>query len=116
MSNMIEPGEWSSFLSAFTKRNRGRRARFELFSRGGNVGEEEQEGIFESAAIEGNVVAIIRIDNTEGKNETMADKITNIRGIAVQHDSDDSENTLELTNDKNDMTVLHFESRVDGDS
>lgn len=116
MSKMIEPGEWSNFLSEFSERNRGRRARFELFSRGGNVGEEEQEGVFESASMDGSVVTVTRIDNTEGKNEIMADDIPNIHGIAVQYDSDNSENTIELTNDKNDMTVLHFESRVDGDS
>ena len=116
MSKSIDPAEWSEFLSEFSERNRGRRARFELFSRGGDVGEEEQEGVFESASIAKSVVTIMRTDNTEGKNESMADEIPNIHGIAVQYDSDNSENTIELTNDKGDMTVLHFESRVDGDS
>ena len=116
MSKMIEPGDWSNFLSEFSERNRGRRARFELFSRGGDVGEEEQEGVFESASIAGSVVTVTRTDNTEGKNESMSDEIPNVHGIAVQYDSDNSENTIELTNDKGDMTVLHFESRVDGDS
>lgn len=116
MSKMIEPGDWSKFLVEFSERNRGRRARFELFSRVGDVGEEEQEGVFVSSSISGSVVTIRRTDNTEGKNESMADEIPNIHGIAVQHDSDNSENTIELTNDKGDMTVLHFESRVDGDS
>ena len=116
MSKLIEPSEWDRFLSEFSERNRGRRARFELFSREGDVGEEDQEGVFESASVKNGVVTIKRLDNTEVENETMSDDIPNIHGISIQYDSDQSENTIELTNDKGDMTVLHFESRVDGDS
>jgi hypothetical protein len=113
---VVDPAKWSEFLQEFSNRNRGRRARFELFSRSGDVGEEDEEGVFESAMVNGNVVTITRTDNTEGKSEKMADDIPNIHGISIQYDSDESENTIELMNDKGDMTVLHFESRVDGDS
>jgi hypothetical protein len=113
---VVDPAEWPEFLQGFSARNRGRRARFELFSRSGDVGEEDEEGVFESASVDGGVVTITRTDNTEGKVETMADEIPNIHGITIQYDFDESENTIELMNDKGDMTVLHFESRVDGDS
>ena len=46
----------------------------------------------------------------------MTDTFTDIRGIAVQPDVDGSDITLELTDSNGDMTVLHFESLVDGDS
>lgn len=112
----IDPQEWSTFFTDFSARNRGRRARFELFSRQGDVGEEEREGVFESASIEGSVVTVARLDNAEGGGAVMTDNIPNIHGVSVQYDSDGSDNTLELMNDKGDMTVLHFESLVDGDS
>jgi len=46
----------------------------------------------------------------------MTDELKNIRGISVQYDTDNSEDMLEFTDDKNQLTTLHFESRVDGDS
>lgn len=116
MTNAIEPKEWPEFLSAFTRRNRGRRARFEVFGPRGSVGEEVQEAKFRSAAIDNNTVTVTRIDNAEVKENVMNDAFPNIRGVAVQYDTDGSEVTLELTNEKGVMTVLHFESMVDGDS
>jgi hypothetical protein len=107
MIKAIEPEEWGTFLNGFTERNRGRRARFEIFSRG-DFAEEEQEGHFENASVEGNTVTIRRSYTKAGQPATMTDKIENIRGI--------SEDMLEFTNDKNELTTLHFESRVDGDS
>jgi hypothetical protein len=115
MIKQIEPQEWDTFLNAFTTRNRGRRARFEIFSRG-DFAEEEQEGYFESASIDGNTVTVNRTYEKHGEQATMTDELGNIRGISVQHDTDNSENVLEFTNDKNELTTLHFESRVDGDS
>ncbi len=116
MTNAIEPQEWPEFLSAFSNRNRGRRARFEVFGPRGSVGEEVQEAKFKSALIEKHTVTVTRVDKTETKEHVMNDDIPNIRGIAVQHDTDGSEVMLELTNDRGVMTVHHFESRVDGDS
>ncbi len=113
---MIEPSNWTEFLSEFSKRNSGRRARFELFRRDGEVAEEEREGYFEQISINNSVVNIERKYKNHEEDRVMSDKIPNIHGISVQYDTDESENTLEFTNDKGDMTVLHFESLVDGDS
>ena len=116
VTKMIDPAHWTEFLGEFSERNRGRRARFELFRRDGEVAEEEQEGNFERASIENGVINIERKYKNQEKDRVMSDKIPNIHGVAVQFDTDESENILEFTNDKGDMTVLHFESLVDGDS
>ena len=116
MSKSIEPGNWQSFLEEFSGRNRDRRARFELFHHAGDVKEEEQEAHFESAALEGDVVTIKRIDRSGREPRELVIHLPNIHGISVQYDTDESEDTLEFTNQNGDMTVLHFESRVDGDS
>lgn len=111
----VEPQEWETFLSAFTGRNHGRRARFEIFSRG-KFSEEEQEGCFESVSIDGHTVVVKRSYTKQQRRAIMTDELKNIRGVAVQYDTDKSENMLEFTNDKNELTTLHFESMVDGDS
>ena len=116
MINAIEPQEWATFLTAFTMRNRGRRARFEIFGPNGGFKEEEQEGVFESVSIEGGTVTVIRKYKKHDQDENMTDELTNIRGVAIQYDTDHSEDMLQFTDDKNAMTTLHFESRVDGDS
>ena len=108
----IEPIEWSQFLSEFSDRNTGRRARFEAFTSSG-VAEEDEEGSFQSVSIDNSVVTVDRV--TAG-GEPITDRIEGIHGITVQFDSDDSENTLEFMDSNGDVTVLHFESRVDGDS
>lgn len=115
MIKTIDPQEWSEYLAGFSTRNRGRRARFELFS-GGGVAEESEEGVFDRIAIENDIATVTRIDRSEGNDSTVTAEIKGVRGIAVQLDTDNSENTLEFTNSNGDMTVLHFESRVDGDS
>ena len=116
MTNAIEPQKWPEFLSGFSIRNHGRRARFEVFGPRGNVGEEVQEAKFDSASMDDGIITIKRTYNTGTKDRVMVDKFQNIRGIAVQYDTDRSEVMLELTNNKAVMTVLHFESMVDGDS
>jgi len=116
LTKMVDPAEWANFLSEFSERNRGRRARFELFRRDGEVAEEGQEGYFDRVSIDRDVVKIERKYKNHEKDEVMSDEIPNIHGISVQFDTDESENTLEFTNDRGDMTVLHFESLVDGDS
>ncbi len=112
---VVEPEKWQAFMIEFSERNKGRRARFELF-RGGDLSEEEQEGSFESIKIERSTVTVERSYEHGGTQRTMTDTFTDIRGIAVQPDVDGSDNTLELTDSNGDMTVLHFESLVDGDS
>ncbi len=116
VTKMIDPTEWTEFLAEFSERNRGRRARFELFRRDGEVAEEGQEGYFEQVSIDNSIVTIERKYKNHEKDRTMTDAIPNIHGISVQYDTDESENTVEFTNDKGDMTVLHFESMVDGGS
>ena len=115
MIKAVEPQEWDTFLNGFSERNQGRRARFEIFSHG-DLAEEEQEAYFESVSIDGQTVTVERSYDKQGEPTTMADQLENIRGISVQYDTDDTEDMLEFTNTKNDLTTLHFESRVDGDS
>lgn len=114
--NVIDPDIWDEFFAEFSTRNLGRRARFELFSQGGTFREEEQEGYFASASISQNAVTIVRTYTDQDQEKEMADEIKDVHGVAVQPDSDGSENTLELTDRNGNMTVLHFESNVDGDS
>lgn len=116
MIKTVEPQEWDTFLNAFSERNHGRRARFEIFGPNGGFKEEEQEGDFASISIDGHTVKVTRHYEKHGEPATMTDKLENVRGIAVQYDTDNSEDMLEFTDDKGSMTTLHFESRVDGDS
>jgi len=112
----IEPSSWSEFLTDFSKRNRGRRARFEIFGVQGSVSEETREGVFESASINGRVVKIDRSYDDDGTLRTMTDDLHDVHGIEVQFDVDNTEDTIEFTDHNGDMTVLHFESNIDGDS
>ena len=112
----IEPHEWKSYLYKFTTRNKGRRARFEVFGPKGGFKEEEREGVFESVTITDHTVTVSRSYTSGGRERSMTDELKNIRGVAVQFDTDKTEDMLQFTDDKNGMTVLHFESRVDGGS
>jgi hypothetical protein len=49
-------------------------------------------------------------------DQPISDELTGIRGIAVQHDSDGSDNTIEFTDERGDLAILHFESTVDGEN
>ena len=113
MVKTIEPQQWDAFLNGFTTRNRGRRARYEFFSRG-RVFEEDEEARLESASVDGNSVTIKRRHNNRGAESEAVEELENIRAISVQYDTDDSEYVLELTNDENELTILRLESRVDG--
>ncbi len=117
MIKAIEPQEWDTFLGAFTTRNHGRRARFEIFGPNGGFKEEEQEGNFVYVSIADHTVTVKRhYEKHGGEQATMTDELKNVRGIAVQYDTDNSEDMLQFTDDKGSMTTLHFESKVDGDS
>jgi hypothetical protein len=116
MINQIEPGEWTSFLAGFSERNRGRKARFEIFGPDGVSMEEDQEARFESASVADGIVTVTRTYEKHDQETTMTDRLPSIRGISVQNDTDNSEDVLEFTDKKNALTTLHFESRVDGDS
>jgi hypothetical protein len=116
VKKMIDPATWPEFLADFSERNKGRRARFEMFRRDGEVAEEEQEGHFEEATVNGRVVTVKRNAERLGQNRSIVDELHDTHGIEVQYDTDGSEDTIEFTDHKGDMTVLHFESLVDGDS
>ena len=95
MIKMIEPQEWDTFLNGFTERNRGRRARFEIFSRG-DFSEEEQEAYFENVSVDGNTITVKRTYEKHGQPATMTDELKNIRGISVQYDTDTAKICLNL--------------------
>ncbi len=116
MIKAVEPQEWATFLNAFTGRNRGRGARFELFGPHGGFKEEEREAALEDISIDGHTITVKRHYVSGGTARSMTDEVTGVRGISVQYDTDNSEDMLEFTDDKNAMTTLHFASRVDGDS
>lgn len=114
----IEPINWEEFLREFAARNNNRRARFDVFRSGGAVEEEAKEEHLEDILLktDGNAksVEVIRIDRGNSKAEKTRDVITNVRGIAVQYDTDGSEDVLEITDDQNTLISLRFESKVDG--
>jgi len=116
VKKLIDPATWPTFVSEFSERNKGRRARFELFRRDGEVAEEDREGTFEGMTVDGRVVTVNRTYDDHGREKRMADTLHDTHGIEVQYDTDNSEDTVEFTDHKGNMTVLHFESLVDGDS
>ena len=115
---LISPENWESFLQEFAMRNNNRRARFDVFRKDGAVEEEGQEAHLKDVLLQSNGkaknVEIIRIDRTKSNAEKTKDTITNVRGIAVQYDTDGSEDALEITDDQNSLISLRFESKVDG--
>jgi len=116
MIKVIEPQDWHSFLGDFSERNRGRRARFEIYGRSGDFDEEVQEGTFQSLSIVDHTAKVVRTYEKHGREETMADHIENVRGLSVQYDSNKNEDVLEMINSNGDLTALHFESLIDGNS
>jgi len=117
---IISPENWESFLQEFAMRNNNRRARFDVFRRDGATEEEGQEAHLEDVKLVSNGgasnVEVIRIDRTESNADKISDVITNVRGIAVQYDTDKSEDALEITDDQNSLISLRMESKVDGAS
>ncbi len=114
---IIIPDKWGNFLKEFSKRNRERRARFQIFING-EMNEEEQEAHLENVSLEKrngeNQIDVVRIDKADEKNEKMTDTIKNVHGIVVQYETDGSENVLELRDDRGKLTSLRFESELDG--
>jgi hypothetical protein len=120
MSKLIEPKNWEKFLEEFSARNKNRRARFNIFFSSGETVEEAEEGHLEKISLSKNgdktQVIISRADRTKEEEETMTDTIENVRGVAVQYETDGSENILEITDEKNTLLSLRFESKLDGAS
>lgn len=111
----IEPNDWKEFLEDFSTRNNHRRARFQIF-KGHEADEEREEAFFEDISLkdEGKTIVVTRIDRTEANAHKIHDTITNVIGIAVQYDTDGSEDALEITDKEGELVMLRFESRVDG--
>ncbi len=114
----IEPNNWEKFLEDFSVRNNNRRARFDVFRRGGATEEERSESHFEAAQLNKNGsqtdVVVVRIDRSNADAEKIHNTITNVIGIAVQYDTDRSEDALQITDKENELISLRFESKVDG--
>ncbi len=119
MSNIkqIEPKDWQIFLEQFSSRNYNRRARFQVF-KGHGSNEEAQESHLEDVSLQqesdSRTVVVTRIDRTKANASKIHHRITNVRGIAVQYDTDGSEDMLEISDIENELVMLRFESRVDG--
>lgn len=111
----IEPNSWKQFLEEFSSRNNNRRARFQIF-KGAGADEEKEEAFFEDISLkdENTTIVVTRIDRTEANAKKFHDTITNVIGIAVQYDTDGSEDALEITDKEGELVMLRFESRVDG--
>ena len=111
---------WEKFLKEFSERNKNRRARFDVFFSSGETVEEAEEGHLESVLLSKNgnktQVVVTRLDASEGSAEKMSDAIDNVRGVAVQYETDGSENALEITDAKNTLMSLRLESKLDGNS
>src|SRR5947208_15776929 len=107
----IDSNNWKKFLEEFTERNNNRRARFEIF-RVAETEEESQEYHLEDILIkqngDENNVVIMRVDRTKPETEKIKDTITNVRGIAVQYDTDGSEDVLEITDKENELINLRL--------
>lgn len=112
---LIAPENWNEFLTDFSTRNQGRRARFEAFSDDG-VREEDEEAVFESVSVSGDLATVKRTVRADDKNAPISDTIEGVHGITVQLDWDGSDNTMEFMDSNGDLTVLHFESMVDGEN
>lgn len=115
----IEPQNWENFLEDFSARNHDRRARIDVYRNDGNVEEESTEAHFENASLETNdgaTAVVNRVDRSKTDADKMRDAIDDVIGIAVQYDTDGSEDALRITNRENELISLRFESKVDGAS
>ena len=78
MIKAVEPQEWATFLNAFTGRNRGRGARFELFGPHGGFKEEEREAALEDISIDGHTITVKRHYVSGGTARSMTDEVTGV--------------------------------------
>lgn len=113
--------QWMRLLEEFSDRNRGRRARLETFDRTG-VREEMQEAVFQSISADegrsggGARLTIRREDHSTTEPELLETTIERVRRLAPQYDNDGSEQALEIEDDQRVLTILRFESKIDGAS
>lgn len=116
--NAVSSENWEEFLTEFVKRNKDRRARFDVYTEDGEIEEEGQEAHLEDITLKSdgdtNNVEVVRTDLGDADAEKITVLVTNVRGIRVQYDTDGSENVLEFIDDQNTLISLRFESNVDG--
>lgn len=116
--NAVSTENWEEFLSEFVKRNKDRRARFDVYKENGEIEEEGQEAHLENIVLksdgEARNIEVVRTDLGDADAEKITVSITNVRGIRVQYDTDGSEDVLEFIDDQNTLISLRFESNVDG--
>ena len=115
---IVEPVNWSEFLTVFAERNYNRRARFDVFRANGTTIEEELEAHLEDVLLKSvngvNRIEVLRIDRSDEKSHKLRDTIEDVIGVTVQYDTDGSEDILEITDRDNTLISLRFESKVDG--
>ena len=116
----VEPANWKEFLQEFSTRNYNRRARFDIFRINGKVQEEGREAHLEDVSLkmDGDTrnIEVIRIDRSNAHADKIKDTIASVVGVAVQYDTDRSEDALEITDNENSLISLRLESKVDGAS
>lgn len=120
MPNESDKTQWKDFLTAFSRRNRLRRARLEQFNQQ-QVVEENQEAQLERIAVElsgadAPLVIITRLDNSTMESQVIVNSIPHVQRISSQLDTDHSESGLEIENKDRVLTILRMESMVDGAS
>ena len=113
----VEPANWKEFLQEFSLRNYNRRARFDIFRINGKVQEEGREAHLEDVSLkmDGDTrnIEVIRIDRSNANADKIKDTIASVVGVAVQYDTDRSEDALEITDNENSLISLRLESKVD---
>src|SRR5689334_15200115 len=116
----IERSDWPQFLREFSERNQDRRARFEIFSRGG-VSEEWEEGHLAGVGVKTDgasspQVVVRRMDKSGIEPREIVQAVPDVRRISVQYDTDNSEDALEIEDARGALLVMRLESKVDGAS
>jgi hypothetical protein len=120
MKDFLRRGHWSEYLAGFSERNRERRARFEVFDRYG-AHEETEEAVLENIILESQKerapdIIVKRSDRSSRQRTFLANTIVAVQRINPQYDKDGSESALEFEDDRGRLTILRFESNIDGAS
>lgn len=120
MKDFLRKGHWSEYLVGFSERNRERRARFEVFDREG-AHEEIEEAFLENILLEPHLegdpdIVVKRSDRSDGQRKFVANTIVGVHRISPQYDQDGSESALEFEDERGRLTILRFESNIDGAS
>lgn len=120
MNYQNDQTKWPDFLAEFSRRNRGRRARFERFD-GRGVAEEQEEARLENITVEmiGNDaprIIVTRHDISTTSPSEWVTTIPQVQRISPQLDIVNSEAGLEIEDRHAVLVLLRLESLVDGAS